>query len=282
MHAFCVAAQYRSRLTQGDYRMAKNAALAKSEESKAVVADDGFDPLDQYAGVGTENVTAKDLIIPRVTILQGLSPQINKSKAEYIKGAEVGTICDVALGQVFGESISFLPCYFNRRWLEWAPRASGKGLVRIHDTNDILSECNQDEKGRWFTAEGNSIQEAAQFFGLNLSAGGRKCFIPMSGTQLKKARRLLSFVTDFKTKSGKPAPMFYASYKMGTVSESNNEGDWIGWKIEIDKKLQDLPNFEALMNECADFARVLKSGAARADDSGFAEAAVVDGKDEEF
>lgn len=253
-------------------RMAKATALVKSEESKAVSVEDEFDPLDQYAGVGTENITAKDLIIPRVTILQGLSPQLNKSKAEYIKGAEAGLICDVARGQVFGEEIVFLPCYFNRRWLEWYPRSSGKGLAAIHDTDEVLDQCTQDEKGRWFTASGNSIQEAAQFFGLNMSADRRKCFIPMSGTQLKKARRLLSYVADFKTKSGKPAPIFYASYKLGVVPENNNEGDWLGWKVELDKKLSEYENPLKLMQECADFAKALSTGAARADDSGLSEA----------
>jgi len=46
----------------------------------------------QKGNAGSEDVSAKDMIMPRVDVLQALSPQINKKKPEFIEGAEQGQI----------------------------------------------------------------------------------------------------------------------------------------------------------------------------------------------
>jgi hypothetical protein len=127
--------------------MAKNttkqevAAPAKKQENAVAAYSDVF---AAHAGDGLENVTASDLIIPRLAILQDLSPQVKKTKPEYIEGAQVGDICDVGTSELFEPPLIFLPVHYVKQWLEWAPRASGKGLVKIHNDNSILEKCTRD------------------------------------------------------------------------------------------------------------------------------------------
>ncbi len=105
---------------------------------------------DEFQGgdTGLENVTGRDLLIPRITILQDLSPQVKKNKPEFIEGAEIGDFCDTAAGEVFKEML-LLPCYFAVINLEWAPRATGKGLIANHGTSrEIFKDSRQDEKRR--------------------------------------------------------------------------------------------------------------------------------------
>jgi hypothetical protein len=235
-------------------------------------------------GTGLENVTAADLLIPRLTILQSLSPQLQRSKTEYDAEAKVGEIYDVGLQERFPDGLHFLPVHYAKQWLEWAPRASNKGLIAIHDNAGILDKCEQDEKRRWVLPNGNYIMETAQFYGLNLTAGGRKSFIPMTSTQLKKARRLLTLATSEKiTLAGGreiTPPIFYRTYHFTTALESNAEGEWNGWKIERDVSMEELPNFRALMDDVKSFREALTNGSIAGDIAAMAEEAgqVIDGE----
>jgi hypothetical protein len=226
------------------------------------------DVFSDHAGQGLENVKASDVTIPRITILQALSPQINAKKPEFIKGAKVGDICDVGTGDLFESPLVFLPVHYTKQWLEWAPRASGKGLIAIHADNLILDECKQDEKGRYKTKDGNLISETAQFFGLNLMAGNRRSFLPLSSTQLKKAKKWLTLSTSERivrpNGTSFVPPIYYRSYELSTVEESNAEGDWVGWKIERGARLQDIDfngmQWQEVLRDALEFREKLVEG----------------------
>lgn len=228
--------------------------------------------MEKYANAGMENVNAaRDLTIPRLTILQALSPQVKKEKPEFIKGAQVGQICDTAIQKLWDESIEFLPVHFKVQWLEWAPRSSGKGLIAIHDDNSILEHCEKDEKGRNITDSGNLVVETATFMGFNLSEGGRRCFISLSSTQRKKAKKLLDLATSERLKGANGEfvpPLFYRSYTMSVVPESNNEGDWYGWRIERSKALPEMGEEGAkLFQEAVRFRDSIEAGNEKIDTS---------------
>jgi hypothetical protein len=225
-----------------------------------------------HAGSGLQNVSATDLLIPRLTILQALSPQLDKKKAEYVENGAIGDVCDVGTGDLFPDGIVFLPVFYRKDYLEWAPRASGKGLVKIHTDPDILNQCTRDERNRPILPSGNYIAETAQFFGLNLSADGRKSFIPMASTQLKKARGWLTVATGEKLSRADGStympPLFYRAYKLTTAEESNNEGAWAGWKITRGPCLPDMGekpwemDWPAIMEDCVAFMQSLVAGEA--------------------
>lgn len=221
------------------------------------------------SGAGLENVSPNDLIIPRLTILQGLSPQVQKNKPEFIPGASAGDICDVGTGEIFEPPLLFLPVHYIKQYLEWAPRSSGKGLVAIHNNDEILEQCEIDEKRKAWLPNGNYVAETAQFFGFNLTAGGRRSFLPMSSTQLKVARKWLTLATSEKIrrKDGTEftPPLFYRAYNLSTVEQSNNEGSWVGWKIERGPTMTELENWNALYKEALEFRESLTKGEVRGD-----------------
>lgn len=249
------------------------ATTSSAGTALSVAAADDFGDM---AGMGSENVTAKDLLIPRLTILQKLSPQIDKKKPEFIEGAEEGDICDVGLGSLFKGPIIFLPVLFRKDYLEWAPRASGKGLIAIHDNDSILRKCTKDEKGRPFLPNGNYIAETAQFYGFNVSDEMRKCFIPMASSALKRARKWMTLATSevLRRSDGSTfmPPLFYRVYELSTVEDSNAEGDWMAWNVERGMSLPELPaelsgdsNWHALRDRCMDFHKSLVAGVDKGD-----------------
>ena len=196
---------------------------------------------EAFAGQGLENITSKDLLVSRLGILQSLSPQLKRTKQQYIPEAEEGQICDLAMGTLFPEGVWFLPVLFRKDYLEWHPRESGRGLAAVHGDDSILRLCRQDEKRRNVLPSGNYVVETAQFFGLNLHARGAWCFLPMTSTQLRKARQWNMLATSERLNRADGSefqpPMWYRTYRLTTAHESNAEGDWHGWKIERDVAL---------------------------------------------
>lgn len=227
--------------------------------------------MESMAGVGFERVTSSDIIIPRLTILQGLSPQLVKSKPEYIKGASVGQFCDTGTQQAF-DSVTLIPVYFARIYLEWAPRSEGRGLVKNHGTDaGILQHTTRDdENNRDVLDNGNYIVETATFYCLRIDGDDvQKCFVPMSSTQLRAARRWMTLLTSEKVtgKNGKrfTPPMFYRSWHASTVETSNAKGSWSSWKFEAGDTIFELDPSNRLYQQAVDFHSQASTGLASGD-----------------
>ena len=71
-----------------------------------------------------------------------------------------------------------------------------------------------------------------------------RCQIIMQKTQYKKSRYWNTTMMNqkVKTKDGslRTLPMFANVYKMEGVQEANKKNDWWGWKITLDKSVNDL------------------------------------------
>lgn len=243
---------------------------APKSNTPAEVADDFF---QQNAGAGLDNVTAADMMVPRLSILQSLSPQLKKRDSAYIEGAEVGHICDVGTGDIFESGVLFLPVYYRKEYIEWAPRASGGGLVAIHPDASILERTTRNGNNQPILENGNLIQETAQFFGFNLSAGRCMCFVPMASTQLKKARKWITMAAGEKLRRGDgsefTAPLFYRTYYLGSAEESNAQGEWSGWTIERGPALPEMDfggtPWQQVAAQAAEFRLQVMGGEARGD-----------------
>lgn len=187
------------------------------------------------SSMGLEDVTAKDLVFPRISILQKLSPELERGSSKYNSEAREGNIAAIGMpGEYLWNELQFLPVVFRKNWLEWAPRESGRGLVAMHPTDKILESCT--------TRDGNIVQEASQFFGFVLNTGKPlACFIPMTTTQIKKARMWLTLATseEARREDGTPfvPPLFYRVYRLGSQPESNAKGSWYGWTVNRGPRL---------------------------------------------
>jgi hypothetical protein len=253
-------------------KMAKDKALVPTAPGNQdiAVADDFF---QANAGAGLDNVTAADMLVPRLTILQSLSPQLKARESSFIEGAKVGDICDVGTGTLFPGTLLFLPVYYRKDYLEWAPRSSGGGLVQIHSDPAILEQTTRNDKKQALLPNGNLVAETAQFFGFNLSANRQMCFIPMASTQLKKARKWITLAASEKLRrrdgSEFTAPLFYRAYELGTADESNAQGDWSGWTINRGPALNEMEfdgtPWQVVAQQAAEFRLQIMGGEAKGD-----------------
>jgi hypothetical protein len=212
---------------------------------------------------GFENVQREDLGIPFLMILQSLSPQIKKTDKNYqqkkIDGAEEGDIINTVANVVvcgMGEKMDFIPCGHQRLYPEWTPRTAGGGLVRTHQSSNILNECKRNERNQDVLPNGNIIVTTAYVYGIAIIDGEKiPCIIGLSSTQLKKSRMWLNMMMTLKM--SKPdgtkftPPMYSHVYKISTTPESNESGSWYGWKVEVGEVVKD----PVLIAESMDYAR---------------------------
>lgn len=244
-----------------------NLPATTSTKSKALSVVDDFDSQD-----GFQNVTAKDVVLPRLTILQDMSPQLKKNKPEFIKGAQIGDFCNTATGQILPAPLSLIPCFYAMIYLEWAPRASGKGLIRNYGTDgSILDKTERDEKNRNVLSNGNYIAETATYFVLMQSEDGdwSQAFLPLTSTQIKNSKRWMTKLKAEKLTRAdgskfNPA-IYYRSWLANTADESNNEGDWKGWTFEPGDPINEIDPSKELLAACKIFCDQASKGLVRGD-----------------
>lgn len=223
-----------------------------------------------HEATGFEKTKTEDLGIPFLVILQKGSAEVDRTHKDHstkkIEGAEAGDIINTVTRKVIstdGEPAFFIPCSYERVFIEWKPRESGGGMVRQHLSDSILQECTRNaEDNRDYLPNGNIIVTTGCFFGLLVGEDGNleKCVISMSSTQLKKARLWLNMMMQIKVDgpNGRiTPPMFSHKYSLATTPEQNKDGSWYGWHIESAGMLKD----SAVIQEAAGVAKQMAAGA---------------------
>lgn len=105
--------------------MAKNEADAKA---MALVTKDNTLPAhlqgtQKTAKVG--NVDRSDLIIPRVKLLQAISPEVEGG----YEGAKSGVFWHTTLSESLGNAVRVVPIILRKTYVLWAPRGDDRGIL---------------------------------------------------------------------------------------------------------------------------------------------------------
>jgi hypothetical protein len=187
---------------------------------------------------GSEEVTIQDVTIPRLSIVQDLSPQHKSNKAEYIEGAEVGMLFDTVTNALYPESVLFVPVYFRMEWVVWKNRDAGGGFVGAYPSQEeaVAAVAEHPNAGQQ-TEKGEpvlEVQDTAQHFGLLLDPNSpadnpraTEIVISMSRSQLKPSRQ---FNSQIRIAGGDRWERYY---RLSAVEAVNAAGqDYLNWKVE--------------------------------------------------
>jgi hypothetical protein len=202
------------------------------------------------AASGFEGTTAKDYAIPFLTVLQALSPQLNRQKGEFIKGAEQGEILNTVSAERWASEVGVvvIPCAYMFRVVEWVPREKGGGMVEQYTRESAPQDGVRNDKGKVVRPNGNLLSDTAYHYVLLFDPETgvfEQCVMSLSSTQLKKSRKWMSLMQNQKMEvPGKgltAQPMYMNMYRCTTVPESNDSGSWYGWQIQ---HLGTVPNIQ--------------------------------------
>ena len=176
-------------------------------------------------------VSLRDMSVPYLSILQGLSPQVQPAASRYMKEARVSNLYLTVAEQVF-EELLIVPCYFERVVNEWVPREKGGGLVATHDPEGgLLSKARRDEQnpGKLILPNGNlAVDTMYQYLLANVgSKGWVQCVYPMKSTAIKHGRSWNSNIMTLRIpNSSKPAPRWLYQWKMTSSPEQKADKIW--------------------------------------------------------
>ena len=200
------------------------------------------------ANMGLENVRPEDLVVPFVTIVQKTSPQVDEANGKYIEGIKIGQLLESGTLAAY-DSVNIVPCYYKTAIVEWHPRETGGGFVAQHEPG-YEKQFLLNERGQWVTDSGTLLVQTMYFFCLLLQPDGNNMRVVFSFTssQLKKGRtwvtRLISKkLTDASGKKFQP-PIYESVWTVSTVAESNDKGNWRGYKIDVLKQVDSVELFK--------------------------------------
>lgn len=211
-----------------------NQVAKKKEQALSTVVTSLF---EEDAHDGMDNISAEDVALPFMKVLSQLSPEL-----ETIDGAKPGMVLNTVTGQIYDGSkgILVVPCHYERKYIEWAPRGQGSGgPVAVHGaTSDIMTKTfRKPGDSKDYLDNGNYVENSAQHYVMVVEEDGscNPALIVMKSSQLKKSRKWNSMMMTLKMngKNGMFTPPSYSHvYRLSTNKETNDKGSWFGWEVE--------------------------------------------------
>lgn len=185
-------------------------------------AEDRPDYLPTTSDRGSEGVGMEDLTIPRLDIIQSISPQADEEDPEYIPGAKAGTIFNNVTNQLYGPAVFFVPCFYRKEFNIWKDRNKGGGFAGSFPTEADAKRALAELE----SPDDYDILDTGVHFGLLVLPGGtpdapvvEEVTVSMAKSKAKVSRKLNTLV---RMAGG---DRFSKVYKLSTVREENNNGD---------------------------------------------------------
>ena len=173
--------------------------------------------IKQNTNRGNENVSTEDIQLPRIEVLQALSPQIKKSNAAYIEGAEVGMLFNTLTHEVYADCVGITPVTFTTRYLVWVDRKidNNGGLRGVYDTEQealafVAQQADKDKLEVVRTAEH-----------LVLLDDGTEAILSMSKSKQKASRKFNSLI---RLNGG---DRFSRRYELFSYEDSSAKGEFM-------------------------------------------------------
>lgn len=114
--------------------------IQTTQPNEMMFAAERPDWLDPSSNRGSENVGTKDLLLPRLEIVQAQSPikDINEDARE-------GLLFNTVTQAVYGDSSFIVPIYYRMEYLVWKDQDEGGGFFGAYDT-EALARSRLEEK----------------------------------------------------------------------------------------------------------------------------------------
>ncbi|MDH3375391.1 MAG: hypothetical protein OEQ39_00270 [Gammaproteobacteria bacterium] len=190
--------------------------------------------MDSDSKRGQEGVGVEDLTIPRLQLIQDLSPQRKKNDPQYIEGAEEGMMFNSVTKALYGEQVIFIPCFYKKEWVIWKSQSEGGGFLGAFTSQ---TEANREFRDQGLDGQvdkkGNPIYEindTGQQFGLIVDPDGHAedIVLSLSKTKRKVDRQLNTII---KMAGG---DRFSRMYKIRAVQDENAAGqNYYNFGVEL-------------------------------------------------
>jgi hypothetical protein len=205
----------------------KTMATKKSApESKAVTKSDNVPAyIRQGAARGSEQVEQGDIALPRIDIIQDLSPQHKETKPEYIPGAKVGMLFNTLTRELYPNGVSVVPVWYDKQFLVWKDQKKGGGLKGVFGKH----EKTQAENHAMELGDDYECVETPTQIVIVVDDDGQPLYeatIPLSKSKMKVNRQWNSLIM----MNG--GDRFSRQYRLESVEDQNSEGqEYLNYRV---------------------------------------------------
>lgn len=183
--------------------------------------------LQQYGAAGNESVGVEDIVIPRLGLIQQLSPEVDDSDPKYIEGAKPGDFFNSLTREIYTSPVSVVFVDRKKEFTVFKKRSAGGGF-RGSFTSE--AEAKAVIAAGDDPVEQMEIVETATNFGLILDEAGNvrsEIVIPMTSTKLKVDRQINSMIRL------RGAARFASVFYLESTKEKNDKGTFYNIKATI-------------------------------------------------
>lgn len=251
--------------------------MAKTDKSTDVAVQTGgdvanYDGYAEFAGAGFENQTSDDYSVPFITILQGLSPQLEKDKT-----LRQGMFINTVTGEAFDgdDGIVFVPATTQHMVVEFKPRDSGGGFLGTHAVDSDIVNRARDQFGAfgdWKTPEGMELIETFYVYGLAIKDDGSyfQAVLGFTSSRIKKYKGWMTMAKTIQMQgtngSRFVAPLMAHRYRLTSESEKAAKGSFYNWNIRFDGKdamAARIDPKDSVFQEAVAIKKLIESGKAK-------------------
>lgn len=219
--------------------MAKTAIATKDAGENALTLPDF---MKDQQGLGTESLTAADVEVPRIKLMQKISPELDEH-SDLKAGDFFHTLAELNLGP----EVRITPIYVDQKFLLWRPQETGGGILARADDGIHWSPPNAEFNVKLKTGQEVVWRTAATVDGSGLAAWGSS--LPSDPNSPPAATRMYTLVLTLPDHPDLPpavvtlqrsairvarkflgklkitrAPSFGLIFKMKSTQETNNAG----------------------------------------------------------
>jgi hypothetical protein len=205
----------------------------KKNEVVETVKSDVPDYIKTGTKRGSETVGMEDLTIPRLDIVQSLSPCRKKTDPAYIEGAEEGHMFNNVTRELFKDEVHVVPVLFTKEYIIWKDRDNGGGFKGAYPTKEDAQNALTEILSKGKDMGPYDIVDTAQHLCLLLRYTSDmsvvvkvdEIIVSMAKSKMKVSRQWNSMIRI----NGNDR--FSRVYKLSVVPDSSEKGDYFNFKV---------------------------------------------------
>jgi len=205
--------------------------------------------LQQYQKQRIGNIDSSDRIIPRIKLMQAISPELT----DFPDQAKAGQFWHAIAQENLGPSIKAIPVIIRKSYVLWAPRNDDRGILAramdgihwdpadaeftvkpkgsatpvVYKTAKTVAESGLDQFGTSIPGDPNSAPAASLTYNMMWYLPDFPEFSPSiiinTRSSIKPMQQLLSRI------DAKPVPHFCQVYDIGSVQQKGAEGPYFNF-----------------------------------------------------
>jgi len=182
-------------------------ALAFSQEAPAY--------LNQGKARGSEEVSAKDMVLPRLELVQALSPIKDENE-----NAQEGFMFNSVTQEIYGDLVYFVPVYYKLEYLIWKDQDEGGGFFGAFATEAEAQARRKEVIEGGENPDFIEVVDTPVQYGLRVTPEGKaeQIVISMAKSKAKVSRKWNSMIQIVG------GDRFSRVYKISSFKDENKQG----------------------------------------------------------